>query len=128
MKKIFTIFIAILYLSVSTGMTVEIHLCMGKIADISLIPADEHTCGECGMAKGANECCKDELKFVKLNDSHKLIKSAYQLAVPEAIILHEYYLADHRLASRFSFNQSNNHSPPDLVQPSLFILNCVFRI
>lgn len=127
MKKLITLFIAFLYLAVSSGLAVEIHLCMGKVADISLLPSDSHKCGECGMPKGANECCKDELKFVKLQDSHKLINSDYQLDIPVSFTNDDHFLATRNSISPVSFNDYSNHSPPTYSSP-LYILNGVLRI
>ncbi len=128
MKKVLTIFIAFLYLVVSSGFALEIHHCMGKVADVSLLPSAVDRCGNCGMKKGANECCKDELKLVKLQDAHKLIPTDYQLHMPVVAIIHhlltdQYY--DKRLVSTKNYNI---HSPPEISPVSLCIINCVYRI
>lgn len=129
MKKVFTISIAFLYLAVTSGLALEIHHCMGKIADISLLPSPVERCGSCGMKKGANECCKDELKLVKLQNAHKLIPADYQLHVPVAVINHHYFLTDHHQGAQLNvIDNSNNHSPPDCSPVSLCIINCVYRI
>ena len=55
LKKLLTISLAFLYLLVSSGLLVEIHHCMGRIADASLHvfahEKEEGTCGKCGMPK-----------------------------------------------------------------------------
>ena len=66
MKKVVTLFIAVLYLAVSSGLAVEIHHCMGKTADFSLGASKTDKCTSCGMPKKSGSCCKDELKFVRL--------------------------------------------------------------
>lgn len=128
MKKIFTISIVLLYLVVSSGLTLELHHCMGRISDVSVLPSSVEKCGKCGMKKGTNECCKNELKFVKLQDAHKLITADYQLNVPVAVIDHHYYPTDYNLTTRLYVIDDNNHSPPDCSSISLCIINCVYRV
>ena len=128
MKKVLAIFIAVLYLAVSSGIALEIHHCMGKVMDFSLVHSGSYKCGKCGMPKGSNECCKDELKFVKLQDFHKLIDAGYKIAVPEAILVNTHYLANYNAISVVQVKDCNNNSPPQYSPSSLCILNCVFRI
>ena len=67
MKKFVTAILAVLYLGTSTGATVHMHYCMGKLADWGLGHNKSKTCGNCGMEKSEekdNGCCKDEHKFV----------------------------------------------------------------
>ena len=128
MKKLFILFLAFLFLAVSSGLAVEIHHCIGKISDITLIPSGKHTCEKCGMAKGKNECCKDELKFVKLQDSHKLIIADYQVALPDVAVLNHHCISNCNVINQVNVKQYNSHSPPSYLPSSLCILNCVFRI
>ena len=127
MKKFFSIFFALIYLATSTGLALQVHHCMGKSAGLSLISSSQNKCGECGMTKGKNACCKDEVKFVKLQDSHKLLYANFELPIPEAIINNTYHINDVSLVNRIS-PLVNLHSPPNSGQPSLCILHCVFRV
>ena len=128
MKNIFIIFFTIVYLGFSSGLAFEIHHCMGEFADLSLVPAGKKNCGKCGMPKGVNGCCKDELKFVKLQDSQKLINADYNVSIPIAFISSRYFLLNQSFQNRQSFGEYNNHSPPDFTGTSHCIINCVFRI
>jgi hypothetical protein len=122
------LFIALLYLSVSSGLAVEIHHCMGKVEDVSLLKSDSKECGNCGMPKGDNACCKDELKFVKLNDSHKLLDVGYQLNLPVAIVSKSFHVATRPASRPGVLTDFANHSPPSFSALPLFIKHCVFRI
>ena len=66
MKRLFTLLIAILYLGVSSGIALQVHYCMDKVAAFTLMPAASDKCDTCGM-KG-NSCCRDEVTFFKLQD------------------------------------------------------------
>src|SRR5215212_4044330 len=84
MKKITVAILAIIYLTVSSGVAMSIHYCMGKVSSIDLMHNSEK-CGKCGMKK-TNGCCKDEFKIVKLSDSHKLISNEISIFSPVAVI------------------------------------------
>lgn len=82
MKKVLTIIVALLYLGNSTGATLHLHYCMGKLADWGLEHNQSNSCGNCGMKKVSgkdNGCCKDEHKFVKNNSDQKVFESSIQL-------------------------------------------------
>jgi len=128
MKKIVALFITVLYLAVSSGLAVEIHHCMGKVADISLSSSKSDNCSSCGMPKDSGSCCKDELKFVKLQDSYKLLTLNYELAVPETPLQYNTFVSNDLFSSGASFSTAAGHSPPRYPATSLCIINCVFRI
>lgn len=80
--------IALLYLSATSGMVMNVHYCMGKISSISFGHEKDHsdgTCDKCGMLKTENHCCKDEVADVKLNDAHQTSSIAFELAGISAI-------------------------------------------
>lgn len=129
MKKTFALLIACLYLAVSSGLAVQIHHCMGKVSGVTLVPSNKNKCGKCGMEKGANKCCKDELKFVKLQDSYKLSSTEYRLPIPEIDLNNNnLYLANQSFTSQISHNEYNSHSPPGGQSVPRCIMNCIFRI
>ena len=126
MKKITVAILAVIYLTVSSGVAMTVHYCMGKIASVDLMHAGDK-CGKCGM-KTTGGCCKDEFKIVKLNDSHKLISNDINIFSPVAIIDNSKSIFDADLFSSRIKSDLKNHSPPANSGPSLNILYCVFRI
>ncbi len=83
MKKIFISVIAVFYLAVTSGMVMNIHYCMGKISSVTFNHDADHedgSCSKCGMSKTENHCCKDEVKTVKLSDSHQSSSLAFELS------------------------------------------------
>ncbi|MCK7557044.1 hypothetical protein MKQ70_19345 [Chitinophaga sedimenti] len=76
MKKLLTIFIAVLYVAITSGFTVNVHYCMGEIASVKFHNADDDACNKCGKpgAKGGGDCCKDVHKFLKVDQSHQAAK------------------------------------------------------
>jgi hypothetical protein len=128
MKKIVALFMAVLYLSVSSGLAIEIHECMGRMMDFSLLHTNSDTCDSCGMSKGSKNCCKSELKFVKLQDSSKLLNTNYELSVPECNVYSNHFLINNNYVVQASILGGSSHSPPGYSSTSLCLLNCVFRI
>ncbi|MDB5199043.1 MAG: hypothetical protein JWO92_1006 [Chitinophagaceae bacterium] len=128
MKKLLVAILAIVYLAVSSGVAMNIHYCMGKLASVDLMHNNDK-CGKCGMktsTKGG--CCKDEFKIVKLNDSHKLISNDINIFSPVAIIDNSKSIFDSALQNAQITSDFNNHSPPISQGISLCILNSIFRI
>ena len=90
MRRFITIIVAILYISTSTGATVHLHYCMGKLADWGLGHDKSTTCGKCGMAKSESKktgCCKDEHKLIKNNADQKIAERSVLLTAIAGIAL-----------------------------------------
>ena len=88
LKKLFISMIALLYLSATSGMVMNVHYCMGKFSSISFGHEKDHsdgTCDKCGMLKTENHCCKDEVAEVKLNDVHQTSSIAFELSSISAV-------------------------------------------
>lgn len=126
MKKITVAILAIIYLTVSSGVAMSIHYCMGKIASVDVMHKSDK-CDKCGMNL-TEGCCKDEFKIVKLSDSHKLISNDIKIEAPVTFIHNSNSNFDTDLFSSCFRSGYKNHSPSHLPGISLNILNCVFRI
>ncbi|MES2330730.1 MAG: hypothetical protein V4539_14090 [Bacteroidota bacterium] len=135
MKKVFIAILAILYLGTSSGATVHLHYCMGKLVD-SGIWNSKHTgtakCDNCGMLKGQNnakKCCKDEERQVKPTDNHKAVQLAYQLiqslstAVPSQFFEFT-FINSYEIAVKLPFS----HAPPRSGSAAIYIYNSTFLI
>jgi hypothetical protein len=131
MKKIILAILTILYMGASTGATVHLHYCMGRLAGWGLKHHQSKECGNCGMMKSAmdNGCCKDEQQFFKDNSDQKSAEPAFESIQFEAIASPVLYINeyDNNFLSvpvkRISFNTS-----PPSGSLALYIRNCVFRI
>ena len=126
MKKVLIFIVAIIYLSVSSGVAMTIHYCMGKVSSIDLFHHSDK-CGKCGM-KTTGDCCKDEFKIVKLTDSHKIFSSEINIFIPVAILDNSKSIFDANFQNTQIVTLFNNHSPPISLGTSLCILNSIFRI
>lgn len=118
-----------MYLTVSSGIAMEIHYCMGKHAGTDLYGTSSGKCGRCGM-KEQNKagCCHDDHKFYKLEDSHKKSANEYSFGLADIVVENNYPVYNWLLPSQRTTVVVNNNSPPGFTQPPARILHGVFRI
>jgi hypothetical protein len=128
MKKCFLAILAVLYMTVSSGIAMEIHYCMGKKAGVDFYGSSSDKCGKCGMTEKDSGCCHDEHKFYKLQDSHKTVSNDIHISAPEFALINEFRLFYDERPSAVALKSVHNHSPPGYARPSACIMNCVFRI
>ena len=115
-------------MTVSSGIAMEIHYCMGKQAGVEFYGTGNDTCGKCGMKDTKTGCCHDEHKFVKLADSHKNVYNDISFEAGSKAIQTEYPLYNWQLANPVIIAAVNNHAPPNNTGPSATVMNCVFRL
>jgi hypothetical protein len=130
MKKAILSILLVTYLAVSTGIVINFHYCMNRLASTELFAMESKECGKCGMNIHKSQgCCHDELKVVKIEDDQK-ISSALSFDLPSLEVVAQ-------VPSPFittSFYNSNvraipdQHPPPLLSGQDTYIANCVFRI
>lgn len=128
MKKAFLAIVTMIYMTVSSGIAMEIHYCMGKKAGVDLYGAGDDKCGRCGMKEKKAGCCHDEHKFYKLSDSHKNVTNTISFSAGVIALVNEFPVFDWNLTTDAALTAVNNHSPPDDTGPSACIMNCVFRL
>ena len=130
MKKIVTGIALICYLAVSSGVVINYHYCMNRLASTQLFAAAKPVCGKCGMhTKESNGCCHDEEKVIKLQlDQTSFSVFAFDLPAGDAMtrIPSEFIVAAFQ-----NFDEQkhfHNHSPPLLSEQDTYLQINVFRI
>ena len=53
-----------MYMTVTSGVVINIHYCMGEVATVELGHNSQDSCGQCGMDNSG--CCHDDVQVVKL--------------------------------------------------------------
>jgi len=132
MKRFFVAILSLLYICTSTGATVHIHYCMGKLADWGFGNSQSKTCSGCGMEKtttGDNGCCKDEHRFLKNNTDQKIAESGFQLVqlISVAVPGNFFKMPVVDLLS-ISEEIPVSHAPPRSSNIPVYIRCCVYRI
>jgi len=133
MKKFIVTILALVYLGTSTGATIHMHYCMGKLADWGLGHKNaSNTCSKCGMenkGKKGNSCCKDEHKFFKNTTDQKTAEASLQLMQTVTLALPVSFI-DIPAKEITSLTEENpfSHAPPRSGNVAVYIRNCDFRI
>lgn len=120
-----------MYLVITSGLVLQVHYCMNKQVGSSVQFAElgKHTCTVCGMQNAKNKCCRDEVKFIKLQDVHQQVNADCTI-LPAPSVSQEFDLINASLYAVADSVAACNNSPPDDDdgQPSLFIFHSLFRI
>ena len=132
MKRFIISILAFLYISTSTGATIHLHYCMGKLVNWNLRHKPDDKCGKCGMKTSHNSkkngCCRDEYKQIKNEKDQKLSQIAFALIHPACIAIAS---PSTGLSSLFliAIAETNpvSNAPPRSWLP-LYLRNCIFLV
>lgn len=126
MKKFWIIVLLMAYGFSSTGMTVNLHYCCGKLKSIDWSPAKEKDCGS-GHKMGTKPCCETKTVGGKeKSDQEQVLFVPKQVkAVSEALPPLPLLAIERGIQQPLS---PVAFAPPPLYLPPLFILHCVYRI
>lgn len=127
MKKYIVILLMLVYALPSTGASLHLHFCCGKLDDVSF--SVKHKAGCTEQASGDVACCNNVALDLKIDaDQEPLAKLLPQLNMVPALppVVH------HGLASLpalAAYTANKNTGPPlAAAQAPAYIKNCVFRI
>lgn len=129
MKRFIATILAVIYFTASTGATVNIHYCMGKLQsmDVWQSTVKKKVCSKCGMANKRG-CCEDKHQVVKLEKKYNIPVTGFSVAKIISYTAHSYSTAQILIKSGKVVHYSSSNSPPGTGNSPLFIRNCVFRI
>lgn len=127
MKKIIFFILTLAYITSTSGATIYLHECMGKVIDWNL-HANGDKCENCGMHKNkADDCCKDIVKVYKLQTAHSIPASDFHF-YSTVVTAPVYFQQDVKILFTAFVSQPFYVSPPPKASGSLFIYNCTFLI
>jgi hypothetical protein len=126
-KKGLIFILAIIYITLTSGIVVNIHYCMGRVAGVTYGAEVEHLCDKCGM-ESKKGCCGTEHKLVRADSDHMYATSISAPLTFAAVVPKVF--PDYNFAITFSRKHYNTqyHSPPDFRTNNLAVYNSVFRI
>lgn len=131
MKKLLVSIFAVFYLGIASGATVHFHYCMGELLNWGFIKTETTSCSNCGMDKSdtdSENCCKDEVKQVKVEKAQKA-ESSFQFSKFASAVISGYPHEFHAMALQTRVAEHPfGHAPPRTGKQSVFVLNCNFRI
>lgn len=130
MKRLITLFIALIYLVMSTGFVMNSHYCMGKLSSVELGRSEVKKC-ICGMridSTKKNKCCHSKLDVVKLQEAHKTAPSVlFQFSVMEAVVP-QFCLRAVNYTNIYNKDNYLKKLPPNLHQQDIYKRVGVFLI
>jgi hypothetical protein len=130
MKRLITLFIALIYLVMSTGFVMNSHYCMGKLSSIELGRSEVKKC-ICGMridSAKKSKCCHSKIDVVKLQEAHKTAPSIlFQLSIMEAVVP-QFYWSAVNYTSLYTTDNYLKKLPPNLHEQDTYIRIGVFLI
>ena len=129
MRKFLVTILSIIYLTTTTGFTLNLHYCMGKPVNWAWWSVDADKCSKCGMANSVTKdkgCCTDEPKQIRLESDQKMGLMAFKfLQLPPSVPLSFIEVPSHILTSTKKDNPANN-APPLCSSIAVYITHCVY--
>jgi hypothetical protein len=125
-----TAILALCYLVFTSGFTLNVHYCMGKVDSIQIGANHTDICGKCGMhTEDSKGCCKDETNIYKIEDNHNASQFQYDFAKSFTALpttFFDFQLTSTKI-SKEVIPQFTDTSPPPLLRDRC-ILFSIFRI
>lgn len=129
MKKIIVSILAFIYITTSTGATINMHFCMGRLADWDIGQNISKKCSKCGSETKNNGCCKDEHRFLKSQPDQKITETSFLSIKIIAVALPPSFvdMAFNNIPTVTENNPVSN-APPRTSSVAVYIRNCSFLI
>ena len=127
MKRTILGILSLIYITVASGVVINIHYCMGRIAEVGYAYNASDKCDKCGM-KNKEGCCHSEFKIVKLNDDQQQVKTDISSGQSLVALLHYTSSILQPLQGFEKMEAIHHYTPPDVHQVPLYLSNTVFRI
>jgi hypothetical protein len=127
MKKAVIAILAVLYIVTASGVVVNLHYCMGRLASVDYGTDSHKACGKCGM-KASPGCCDTQSKVVKVQNEHQWAKSDMEIGQVTAIIPQFEIGLNTQLQGGEAYAVPHYYPPPDPEANTIYLLNNVFRI
>jgi hypothetical protein len=127
-KKLFLFCFSLLFIAASSGASLNVHYCRGKVSAVSLSILPPPSCA-CGKKAPKKACCKTETKLVKMQDDARQPEFVNDHTFKPVVTLPFQYLPVtvpvQTNANRHSFSVAD---PPDDASVPLYLRHRVFRI
>ena len=127
MKKTAALLLLFLFLLTNSGMALSMHWCGGKLASISFLSIEKHSC-KCGKKTMKPGCCKDKITHLKANDElNKTNVLTFKISVPKLEVDIQTYPLIPKEVSPYS-GCNFYHPPPYKPKSPIYLLDQVFLI
>jgi hypothetical protein len=128
MKKLFLFCFSLLFIAASSGASLNVHYCRGKVSAVSLSIFPPPSCA-CGKKAPKKACCKTESKLVKMQDDARQPEFVNDHTLTQVVSLP---FQERDVALPFVSNSPNPSysftDPPDAASVPLYLRHRVFRL
>lgn len=110
----------------STGMSINLHYCCGKLKSVDWAPAPEKDCGS-KHKMGSKPCCETKQISSKQKSEQEHAQLLFKQVKAFSAIVRPFaeLTVENRIGRQLS---PVAFTPPPLFAPPLFVLHCVYRI
>jgi len=128
MKKTGIILLSVFYFLVTSGFTMNLHYCAGKLKGVSLLQSDKDNC--CGNKKKSKGCCNEKSLVYKIKDNHQSAAKTILPNTPVKQFVCAYISLDFIIErpSIDLYTVPDCNAPPFLDPEPVYLLNRNFRI
>jgi hypothetical protein len=128
-KKFLATILILVYFAASTGATVQLHYCMGKVKSWSILSVKKgsSTCGNCGMEKHKG-CCGEKNETIKIEKDYNLSATYLSFSQIHNVAPVAYAYAPNVNCISRNINAFCANAPPHVRDVPIYIKNCVYRI
>lgn len=133
MRKFLFFILACIYMVGTTGATMHLHYCMGRLADTGFFEQEGGHCSLCGMEKTGDEdngCCNDKEETVKISIDQKFsTASIFHFEQPFSLLEAAFTGFQPQLSAVTADKVLPvSNAPPRSPQVPPYLMNCLFRI
>lgn len=130
MKKVIILIVTLAYFVSTSGATIYLHKCMGKIVSWDFHGEKNDTCDKCGMHKNvAGNCCKDDVKVLKISNDQLLHASLYNfMSLSDHVLPVSFFVIKAPVVTALSFEDKNISPPLRSSSTEFCALYCSFLI
>ena len=126
-KKVAGTILLLLYVTITSGVIVNIHNCMGMVRSVTFGHEKDDACSTCGM-KDKKGCCNTEHKFIKVQDVHKMPVASVLPDLSPTEVHSSFNIYSYRPIPLTVDLAIYSNGPPDITSSEIYLLNRVFRI
>ena len=130
MKKIIILIVSLAYFVSTSGATIYLHKCMGRVVSWDFHGEKDDTCDKCGMHKNTSgNCCKDDVKVLKISNDQLLQASVYNfMSLSDHVLPVSFFVLKAPDLTDLSFDHKDIFPPLRSSSAKFSALYCTFLI
>ena len=129
MKRVFVSILLFTYAFASSGASVDLHYCMGKLIGLDFDYSSKKQCGNCNMpVKDTKGCCNNKQLQVKIDTDQQLTQNKISLSNDFTAIVPGWAIVNNILYDSATIVHPSIHGPPFISYTPLYLFDCSFLI